>query len=175
LQVTKDARYHERRATYVAAERRKDSDRLKVLTQELERAKETTAAMVAELERLQPLRQQLQEAEEARRSVEQDQSAWKEQQLQTLQKEFHEELNKRWQELQRQNQAQTNTASEQNDDTEMQMVEQVLQYEREVESLRGSNEQLVGDLCLVTYKELRRTPFRKERKLIWLRRSKRRW
>jgi hypothetical protein len=161
LQVSKDARYHERRATYVAAERRKDSDRLKELTQQLERTQETTAAMAAELERLQPLKQQLQQAEEARRSAEQDQSTWKEQQLRALQNEFQEELNKRWQELQRQNQAQTNTASEQNDDTEMQMVEQVLQYEREVESLRGSNEQLVGVLCLVTSKELRRTPLGK--------------
>lgn len=155
LQAFQDARYHEKRATYVATERRKDSDRFKDLTQ-----------------RLEGTQQQLQLAQEAKRSMEQDRSAWQKEQLEALQKEFHKELEKRWQELQ--SQAQTNTANEQNDDTEMQMVEQVLQFEHEVGSLRSTNERLVGDLCLTKYKELR-ARFRKAKKPIWLRPSKETW
>jgi hypothetical protein len=152
LQVIRDARYHEKRATHVATEWRKDYDQLKDLTQTLEGTQ-----------------QQLQLAQEAKRSMEQDRSAWQKQQLEALQKEFHKELEKRWEELQRQ--AQMNT---QNDDTETQMVEQMLQFENEVESLRSTKERLVGHLYLTTYKELR-ARFRKAKKPIWLRPSKETW
>ena len=119
-QARESARYHEKKAIYLATERKKE---------------------------VQNLSQQLQQTQNAMAAMQQEQTAWRDQQLALMHEEYNRAIKEHAVQPQTENQGAAQLVqqgNDGNDDTEIQMVEQLLQFEREVQQLQNTNEQHVS-------------------------------
>jgi hypothetical protein len=105
LQLRENARYHEKRASFIAAQRQNETNRMQELTQQLQVAHETMEAM------------------------RQERLAWEQQ---MRQRDDGMEVEQEG-------------LPGNDDDTEAQMIAQLLQFENEIDTLRNANRRLVSD------------------------------
>lgn len=115
-QVKEDAHYYAQRAIHVSARRKKETVHMRELSQ------------------------QLQQTQEAMQRMQQEQTAWQERQMAIMREEYARAITAHREEV-RQDEPQHGM---EDDETEIQMVEQLLQYEKEVEQLRQLNKEQVS-------------------------------